>query len=226
MPAVVAAMTVRRRGKPPQPAGGRRRSPAAAVARRRAVLAAALQEFAAHGYDGAGMRGIAARAGLEPGHLAYYARTKELLWQAVVRDFAGGLLGCLAGFTPASAARATASDARELLASVLRQFAASPMLTRLMLHEFSVASTRNDWVVRHMGQPVWRRLRPLFRSLQSRGLVRGRDPALAYFSLVGSMILFCGSQPEITRIAGTRAARRPGAEAMITYLLDGLFLAR
>jgi TetR/AcrR family transcriptional regulator len=200
-----------------------RRSPEAAVARRRAVLAAALHEFAENGYDGTGMRAIAARAGLEPGHLAYYARSKELLWQAVVQDFASGLLERLALLTPADAARMRPDQARALLASVLGHFAANPKLTRLMLHEFSVASARNDWVVRHMGQPVWRRLRPLFRSLQARGLVRGRDPALAYFSLVGSMILFCGSQPEIMRIAGRRASRRPGAEAMISYLLDGLF---
>ena len=201
----------------------RRRSPEAAVARRSAVLAAALHEFAEHGYEGTGMRAIAARAGLEPGHLAYYARSKELLWRSVVQDFAGGLLERLAALTPAKAARASAAEARALLASVLRHFAANPQLTRLMLHEFSVASARNDWVVRHMGQPVWRRLRPLFRSLQARGLVRGQDPALAYFSLVGSMILFCGSQPEITPIAGSRPTRRPGSEAMITYLLDGLF---
>lgn len=225
-------MTVRPRGRPDAGGGRRRkvaatrRSPEAAVARRRAVLRAALEEFAEHGYEGAGLRAIAARAGLEPGHLAYYARSKELLWQAVVRDFASGLLDLFAGLTPAAASRATPAEARALLASVLGHFAANPQLTRLMLHEFSVASARNDWVVRHMGQPVWRRLRPLFRSLQARGLVRGEDPALAYFSLVGSMILFCGSQPEITRIAGRRPVRRPGTEAMIGYLLDGLFGAR
>jgi AcrR family transcriptional regulator len=52
---------------------------------RDAILAAARTEFAAAGYDGATIRGIAARAGVDPALVHHYFGAKEHLFEAAVR---------------------------------------------------------------------------------------------------------------------------------------------
>jgi AcrR family transcriptional regulator len=51
---------------------------------REAILAAARAEFAAHGYDAATIRAIAARAGVDPALVHHYFGTKERLFAAAV----------------------------------------------------------------------------------------------------------------------------------------------
>jgi len=51
---------------------------------REAILAAARAEFAAAGYDGATIRGIAARAGVDPALVHHYFGAKERLFEAAV----------------------------------------------------------------------------------------------------------------------------------------------
>ncbi len=47
-------------------------------------MAAAADEFSAHGYDGATMRGIATRAGVDPALLHHYFGTKSDLFGAII----------------------------------------------------------------------------------------------------------------------------------------------
>lgn len=65
----------RRRGRPP---AGESQN------RRELILAAAAHEFAEHGYDGATMRAIAARAGVDSALLHHYFGTKSDLFTATV----------------------------------------------------------------------------------------------------------------------------------------------
>ncbi len=197
--------------------------------RRKALLRAALEEFAAVGFEGAALRSIARRAGMESGHLTYYARTKDELWKHVIEAFASVLVEAVAGIEPEAAASMGAREARALLRSLLLHFARQPLLTRVMLHEFSLSTPRNRWVLRRFARPVWQRLRPLFTSLQERRLIRGDDPWMAYFGLLGAAIIYHGSQPEMASIRGRRAGARARAApaapaAMIDWLLDGVFV--
>lgn len=191
---------------------------------RRRVLEAALDEFSEKGFEGAGIRSIALRAGIEPGHLTYYARTKDGLWESVVEEFAADLTRRLRGLERRNIAGLSSSQARSSLESVLRHFGKNPRLTRLMLHEFSVASPRSQWVVQRIARPVWKKMAPVLSSLQARRIIRGSSPRLTYFSLMGSMVVYCGSQPEIMSITGRRGRARSASDEMIKDLLDNLFL--
>ncbi|WP_306319259.1 MULTISPECIES: TetR family transcriptional regulator [unclassified Streptomyces] len=68
----------RRRGRAHDPEGNRR-----------AVLEAARRLFAAHGYQGAGIRAIAAEAGVTPGLVMAYFGSKDGLFRAVVGEGTG-----------------------------------------------------------------------------------------------------------------------------------------
>jgi AcrR family transcriptional regulator len=69
-------------GVPKRPRPGR---PAGSPANREAILAAAEGEFAARGYEGATIRGIARRAGVDPALVYHYFGSKERLFSEVIR---------------------------------------------------------------------------------------------------------------------------------------------
>jgi AcrR family transcriptional regulator len=70
---------------------GRRGRPAGSPPNKEAILAAARDEFTAHGYE-ATIRGIAARAGVDPALVHHYFGTKDrLLLAALMDDGQGGL---------------------------------------------------------------------------------------------------------------------------------------
>ena len=66
---------------------GRRRSgrPRGSPPNREAILVAAREQFAERGYDNATIRGIAARAGVDPALVHHYYVSKERLFTAAVR---------------------------------------------------------------------------------------------------------------------------------------------
>src|SRR5438309_1161027 len=70
---------------------------------REAILTAAQIEFGTHGYKGATIKGIAARAGISPALVYWYYRDKEDLFQAVIIRISDQLLSVsgLVSFDPA-----------------------------------------------------------------------------------------------------------------------------
>jgi AcrR family transcriptional regulator len=81
-------------GTAPAAAAPRRRSASPEV-RRAAILAAALDEFAARGYEGARLDDVAKRAGVAKGTIYLYFTDKEALFQDLVRSMVNPILGTL-----------------------------------------------------------------------------------------------------------------------------------
>ena len=68
---------------------------ARSVARREAILAAALDEFAASGFEAARLDDVAKRAGVAKGTIYLYFRDKESLFQELVRTMLTPLVGTI-----------------------------------------------------------------------------------------------------------------------------------
>jgi AcrR family transcriptional regulator len=73
----------RRKAAPVPPKPGRAEK---SVARREAILAAALEEFAARGFEGARLDDVAKRAGVAKGTIYLHFRDKETLFQELIRS--------------------------------------------------------------------------------------------------------------------------------------------
>jgi TetR/AcrR family transcriptional regulator len=193
-----------------------------AVAIRHSILDAALTVFSAHGYAGASTRAIAAAAGIELGHLAYYFKTKESLWREVVETFTAGthqvLDECLEG-TDLKDPMAVASS---VLPTFLRQIAQNQRLARLMLQDFSVASSRHDRLVGEVGRPVWLRLRPLFEALERSAGNKPRLAPLRYYAMLGSVLVFFGSSPEVQEVTGVDASDPNAMEDYIALVVSSV----
>ena len=186
---------------------------------RRAVLDAALTVFSELGFEAASTRAIAAAAGIEQGHLAYYFPSKAALWQNVVEAFAHEGEDLLRAALEGDDLERPAETAARVLPGLLRVFARNPRLTRLMLQEFSVHSQRHDWVVETFGAPVWHLLEPLFVALRAKGLLSGAPPAVAYFNLVGAALITFGNHDLIMRLADCDTHADAMIDATICYIL-------
>jgi TetR/AcrR family transcriptional regulator len=192
---------------------------ASAAATRHSIVDAALTVFSAHGYEGSSTRALAAAAGIELGHLSYYFKSKEALWREVVETFTAGthamLDECLAG----ADFKDPIGLASRVLPKFLRQIAHNHRLARLMLQDFSIASSRHDRLVWEVGRPIWLRLRPLFEALQGNAGPGTHDARLTYFAMLGSTLVFFGSSPEVQQITGLDAIDEATAEDYIALVV-------
>jgi AcrR family transcriptional regulator len=190
---------------------------------RRIVLEAALQVFSDMGFAGASTRAIAAAAGIEQGHLAYYFPSKMALWQQVIETFARDGETFLRQHLTVEALADPVPTAHAVLPPFLRTFAAQPRLTRLMMQEFSVLSPRHDWVVANFGQPVWHLLEPLFAGLAKHGRLAGAPPEIAYFSLIGGALITFGNPDLLVRLSGGDSAGPAWVGQAIDHMLQPIF---
>ncbi len=192
---------------------------------RRVVLEAALEAFSNLGFEGASTRAIAAAAGIEQGHLAYYYASKMALWQQVIENFAREGEMRLRRHIPPECGQDPIADARVALPDFLRSFADNPRLTRLMLQEFSVQSSRHDWIVENFGRPVWLLLRPLFEALHADGKLSGAVPAIAYFSLIGSALITFGNPDLVKSFAGENSEHAAWVDRAVDHMMRPILSA-
>jgi len=232
-----------RRGRPP--AG---ESPASADE----ILLAALQGFAARGFDGMSVRDLNLRLGVSHNLVNRRFGTKDELWRATVDRWFSELLAELEdALGPPEAGAGGGSDVRadadaEARAGdrsggdpvdVLERFivtfveanALRPELTRLMNVEAATPGPRLDHLYGTYVRPVWRRVARLYQDLEDQGRVRPLPAGVLFFLVHGA------TGPASHRaLAAKLGLGRPAdrevaaehAQAVATALLDGLRLPR
>ncbi len=181
-------------GSAPVPA--RRRQERADVTRE-ALLDAALHEFAAHGFDGASTRAIAARADTHQPQINYHFASKEALWQAAVDHLFGRLDDLMRahGAFGAEVADGRAGFERSIRAFV-RAAAALPELNRIMVHEATADSDRLAWIVARHTSHRFGLITGAWRMLRAAGEVADLDETVVYYSLIGAASLAYTNAPE------------------------------
>ncbi len=174
-----------------------RRRQARSSATRTALLDAALTEFAAHGFEGASTRAIAAGAGTHQPQINYHFDSKDELWRAAVDHLFAQLdhaVGRHLRDTP------SASDDRAQFARGIRAFvraaAELPELNRIMVQEATTDSDRLRWIVDHHTRPRFETLITDWRTLRDAGEVPDIDEVVLYYSLVGAASLAYVNAPE------------------------------
>ena len=170
---------------------GARHGDAHRVTRRRAP------EFAAHGFEGASTRAIAAAAGTHQPQINYHFESKDELWKAAVDHLFGRLdeavrqnlgtaaqgWGSRAGF---------AADIRAFVHAAARL----PELNRIMVQEATIDSERLRWIVERHTRPRFEIVTERWRLLREEGHVADIDEVVLYYSLVGAASLAYVNAPE------------------------------
>lgn len=202
-----------------------RRRQARSAATRTALLDAALTEFAAHGFEGASTRAIAAAAGTHQPQINYHFDSKDELWREAVDHLFARLDDTVARHRRDMP---PATDDRKRFANGIRSFvraaAELPELNRIMVQEATIDSDRLHWIVERHTRPRFDRLIADWRNLRAAGEVPDVDHVVLYYSLVGAASLAYVNAPE-ARLLGhdTRSASfiDAHADALVTLFLGG-----
>ena len=186
---------------------------------RTAIIAAAAAEFAAHGFDGASVDAIAARARFNKAMIYYHFENKQRLYVEILRD----------GFRTVGAHTAAIADDADLppaakidrFIDALDDMAASrPYMPPMMMREMAEGAVRLDADSLRLLSRIFENLRRILEEGSRLGVFRPADPVLTYFTLVTPVIFFRASTP--VREALARQHVLPAAQVDATRFVTHL----
>jgi AcrR family transcriptional regulator len=184
---------------------------------RDALLAAATDEFALKGFDGASVDTIAARAGVNKAMIYYHFKSKERLYLEIL----GGVFAAVGERTGAIAASDAPADEKivAFVAALSATLDARPYLPAIMMREVAEGARRLDTTTLRLMSRLFNNLHAILDQGTREGVFRPLHPLLAYFSLISPMFFFRAAAP--VRSAMDRHHLVEGVAA----LDNGVFLA-
>ena len=213
------ARTLRRKPSPPRARRPQQRS----VETRERLVEAALELFAARGFDGATTRAIAERAGVALAALPYHFETKDALWRAAADRLFGRLRRSFEDWGRTLGPTGRRDRLRRLFAEFVRFAARHPELHRFMLQEGTGPSPRLAWLVETYVRPLFEAMRAQIIEAQREGLVRPGRPEHLYYAMIGAASMPYAVAPEYQLLTRDDPSQPARIEEHVEALL-GLFL--
>jgi AcrR family transcriptional regulator len=164
------------------------------------IAAAALELFAARGFDGTAIRDIAGKAGVNGAMIHYYFGNKEGLYLAILEDAASRVRTLLIETTSGL------GSTREKLARFVDAYAAymlsQPHLARILYREMLTGARHIKQIAKQYAVTNFTMLRTLIADGIERGELRNIDADLAPISLMGMVVIFQFLRPIISVALG------------------------
>src|ERR1700694_3895184 len=171
--------TEERRGRPRKRAEQHR-----SLETRGAILDAAIAEFAERGFEGASIRAIADRLGLQHPLITYHYRSKDILWRAAAEHAFTQIREEWDSSAPESSGLSPLARLREEYATLFRYTVAFPEFHRFMRQESLTNNPRLKWVAETVLAPLLGRFIPQIVAVQKQGLLPAVDPILFHYMMV------------------------------------------
>src|SRR6266704_1914477 len=162
--------TVERRGRPRKRAEQQR-----SLETRGAILDAAIAEFAERGFEGASIRAIADRLGLQHPLITYHYRSKDVLWRAAAEHAFEQIRAGWDSSAPENSDLPPLARLRGEYATLFRYTVAFPEFHRFMRQESLSNNPRLKWVAETVLSPLLGRLIPQIVAAQQQGLLPAVD---------------------------------------------------
>jgi AcrR family transcriptional regulator len=185
------------------------------------IFQAAAAEFAARGFAGAGVDRIARRARVNKAMIYYHFDSKLALYTAILRDVYLPIGDRAADIAAREASAGERLDA--FVASIVEAIDAHPHFLPILLRELAEGGA-------HLGRDTLQLMGRIFGSVSSiiADGVRAGDfaavhPSLAYFSLIGPLVMFRASAPVRARLRRLGIAKLPEVDRqmLVTHLQAG-----
>src|SRR3984957_6384396 len=151
---------------------------------RASILDAAIAEFSQRGFEGASIRAIADRLGLQHPLITYHYRSKDILWRAAADHAFAQIRNEWDASAPESSDLPPLARLREEYATLFRYTVAFPEFHRFMRQEALTDNPRLKWVAETVLAPLLARLLPQIIEAQKRGLLPAVDPILFHYMMV------------------------------------------
>ena len=190
------------------------------------IAAAALNEFATHGYEGAKISAIAKRAGVVTPAVHYHYKTKLDLWKAAV-DHSFKEYDLLAN--------SIQSDLKDLdpisiLKVIIRRYItiafSSPERIRIILLESTRDNERSQWIIEKHILPSHEALKPYFDQLVSAGIIKPYSGLTIISILGGAVIATLSNVNTVGKLYSSSDVNEKliteNSDAIIDILLNGI----
>jgi AcrR family transcriptional regulator len=196
-----------------------------AIETREAILNAAIAEFADKGFDGASIRAIADRLGLQHPLITYHYRTKDILWRAAAEHAFAQIRQEWDVSAPEDSDLSPLARLRREYTSLFRYTVAFPEFHRFMRQETLTDNPRLKWVAENVLAPLLARLLPQIVEAQKQKLLPAVDPILFHYMMVSLTATLSEFGPEM-RLTGGLSSDDPKVAAAYWRLVDEMVFGR
>ena len=187
------------------------------------LLEAAVQSFAAVGYEASSTRRIETAAGVKRGLIGYHFGTKEALWKAAVSWWFERAAVELQTVEREGANIDPVARLRYFVRAFVRFSARFPEANRLMIREGMDNDWRLEWLTEHIVRPWYERVRLLFEEARTLGAAPAMGFVHFYYILTGAGSLLFSMAPEAEHLAGIDPSSDAVINAHANALADLLF---
>ena len=196
-----------------------------AIETRAAILNAAIAEFAERGFDGASIRAIADRLGLQHPLITYHYRTKDILWRAAAEHAFAQIRQEWDISAPEDADLSPLARLRREYTSLFRYTVAFPEFHRFMRQETLTRNPRLKWVAENVLAPLLARLVPQIAEAQKQKLLPAVDPIPFHYMMVSLTATLSEFGPEMQVTSGLSPGDPKVVEAY-WRLVDGMVFGK
>jgi TetR/AcrR family transcriptional regulator len=189
--------TAARRARPRKRAEQQR-----SIETRASILNAAIAEFAERGFEGASIRAIADRLGLQHPLITYHYRSKDILWRAAAEHAFAQIRTEWDMSAPEESDLSPLARLRQEYAALFRYTVAFPEFHRFMRQETLTNNPRLKWVAEAVLAPLLGRLLPQIVEAQRQGFLPAVDPILFHYMMVSLTATLSGFGPEMQVTSG------------------------
>src|SRR5215510_13729051 len=188
----------------------------------RARIAAAAEElFAERGFDGAAIRDIARKAGVNGAMIHYYFRNKEGLYHNLLEGAASRVRSLLIETTGRS------GSSKKRLASFVEAYTAymlsQPNIARILYREMLTGAKHIKQIAQQYAASNYSMLKRLITDGVERGELRDVDAELTPISLMGMVVIFQFLRPIISVALGETKYDKAFVDRVAAHTID-LFL--
>ena len=193
------------------------------VDRRAQILDAAVHVISEHGFAGASIKRIAARAGLKsPALIYWYFKDKEAILDSIFERISP-FLG-----TVAEAEASLDDPPEEVLPRIVKSFFVvvqqpyARRFIRIMLSEFARHPTVANWFAERGPMIVLRFLERYFARQTELGRMRASDPPAAARAFMGMLIVYALGREIFAGVAAGFPPAETYAQEVVAIFLNGL----
>jgi AcrR family transcriptional regulator len=152
------------------------------------IFLSAAEEFAAHGFDGAGVDRIAARASVNKAMIYYHFQNKRALYTEVLRDMFRAV-----GTRARAIADGPGTAPEKLdtwIDTVIDEAARRPWFPPIMLRELAAGAPRFDPDTFAMMNAVFAAVKDVIAQGQREGVFAAVDPLMTHLTIMPPILIF------------------------------------
>jgi TetR/AcrR family transcriptional regulator len=192
---------------------------------RASILDAAIAEFSQRGFEGASIRAIADRLGLQHPLITYHYRSKDILWRAAA-DHAFAQIRNEWDISAAEESELSPLERlRQEYTTLFRYTVAFPEFHRFMRQETLTNNPRLKWVAEAVLAPLLGRLLPQIIAAQKLGVLPAVDPILFHYMMVSLTAALAEFGPEMQVTSG-RSSENPKVVEAYWHLVDEMVFGK